>query len=291
MSINSCKRTFSSRKVIWIKVEMMKMNIISMYFFYFSVYSFLGWICETTYCAIIDKKYVNRGFLKGPVCPIYGVGAIIVIVTLTPVADNILLLFLCGMIFTSILEYLTGFLLEVIFNLKWWDYSNYKFNIKGRVCLLNSILFGVLSVITVKIINPAITKTIESIPDNISIFICILLGTVFMVDTVITGYRILQLSGKLQEINVLYQEIKDRSEIYKDIVQQSIEKLDELMENEKIIHTKELINSLKIKWENAIVKNKSVNKRIFKAFPNIRSLKYNTYLDRLKEELKKIKKK
>ena len=270
---------------------MMKMNIISMYFFYFSVYSFLGWICETTYCAIIDKKYVNRGFLKGPVCPIYGVGAIIVIVTLTPVADNILLLFLCGMIFTSILEYLTGFLLEVIFNLKWWDYSNYKFNIKGRVCLLNSILFGVLSVITVKIINPAITKTIESIPDNISIFICILLGTVFMVDTVITGYRILQLSGKLQEINVLYQEIKDRSEIYKDIVQQSIEKLDELMENEKIIHTKELINSLKIKWENAIVKNKSVNKRIFKAFPNIRSLKYNTYLDRLKEELKKIKKK
>ena len=90
------------------------MNVNYIYFLYFVIYSFLGWICETTYCAIIDKQYVNRGFLNGPFCPIYGVGALIVIMVLTPVADNIILLFLCGMIFTSILEYITGFLLEVI---------------------------------------------------------------------------------------------------------------------------------------------------------------------------------
>ena len=267
------------------------MNIVSMYFFYFAVYSFFGWICETTYCAILDKKYVNRGFLKGPVCPIYGVGAVIVISVLNPVADNIILLFLCGMILTSILEYFTGFLLEVIFNLKWWDYSEYKFNIKGRVCLLNSVLFGILSVVTVKFINPVITKIIESIPNSIGIFILVILTISFLMDTIITGYKMLQLSGKLQEINVLYQEIKDKSEVYKDIFYQNMEKLDELMENEKIIHTKELISNLKIKWESAIIKNKSVNKRIFKAFPNIKSLKYNASLDRLKDELKKIKKK
>jgi len=269
------------------------MYINYIYFLYFIVYSFLGWICETTYCTIIDKKYVNRGFLKGPFCPIYGVGALIVIIILTPVADNIILLFLTGMIFTSILEYITGFLLEVIFNLKWWDYSNYKFNIQGRVCLLNSTLFGVLSVITVNFINPIVKKLITNISANIILWICGILIIYFLLDTIITVYKVLQLGGKLQEMNALYQELKEKGEIYKDIVQQNIEKLDELIEheNEKITYVKEQINKLKMKWENVIAKNKSVNKRIIKAFPNIKSLKYQYSLDRLKEEIRKIKKK
>lgn len=267
------------------------MNTIYMYIFYFIIYSFLGWICETTYCTIIDKKYVNRGFLKGPFCPIYGVGALIVIAILAPFSDSIILLFFCGMLLTSILEYFTGFLLEVIFNLKWWDYSDYRFNIKGRVCLLNSILFGVLSVITVSFIDPIIVKLIERIPNNLSIFIWVILVIVFLLDTIFTGYKVLQLSGRLQEINVLYQELKEKSEIYKDIVQQNIEKLDELIEHEKIAHTKELINKLKVKLESVMLKDKAVNKRIIKAFPNIRSLKYNYSFEKLKDELKKIKKK
>lgn len=267
------------------------MNTIYIYFFYYLIYSFLGWICETIYCAIIDKKYVNRGFLKGPYCPIYGMGALIVITILAPVSDNIVLLFFCGMLLTSVLEYFTGFLLEVIFNLKWWDYSDYRFNIKGRVCLLNSILFGVLSVITVNFIDPIIVKLIEKIPTNFSIVICGILATIFIMDLIFTGYKVLQLSGRLQEINTLYQELKEKSEIYKDIVHQNIEKLDELIEHEKIAHTKELIGKLKVKLESVMLKDKAVNKRIIKAFPNIKSLKYNYSLDRLKEELKKIKKK
>lgn len=267
------------------------MNTIYIYFFYFIVYSFLGWGCETIYCTIIDKKYVNRGFLKGPFCPIYGTGALIVITILAPVSDNIMLVFFFGMVLTSILEYFTGFLLEVIFNLKWWDYSNYRFNIKGRVCLLNSILFGFLSVITVNFIDPIMVKLIQRIQTNTTIFICSTLAIVFVMDAIITGYNILQLSEKLQEINVLYRELKEKSEIYKDIVHKNIEKLDELIEHEKIAHTKDLIDKLKIKWEGVMLKDKSVNKRIIKAFPNIKSLKYNYSLERFKEELKKIKKK
>jgi uncharacterized membrane protein len=174
------------------------MNINYMYFSYFVIYSFLGWICETTYCFIIDKQYVNRGFLNGPFCPIYGVGALIVIIMLTPVSYNIILIFLSAMIFTSILEYITGFLLEVIFNLKWWDYSNYRFNIKGRVCLLNSTLFGILSVVTFKIINPVITELLNNIQSNIIIWICNILIIVFLYDTIITVYKVLQLGGKLE---------------------------------------------------------------------------------------------
>ena len=269
------------------------MNIIYNYFLCFVIYSFLGWICETTYCAIIDKKYVNRGFLKGPFCPIYGVGALIVIILLTPIADNIILLFLSGMIFPSILEYITGFLLEQLFNLKWWDYSNYKFNIKGRVCLLNSILFGVLSVITVKFVNPVITKFIEVIPMREVVWICGILIIFFLLDTIITVYKVLQLGGKLQEIHIIYEELREKSEIYKDIIQQNINKFDELIEyeNEKISHAKDQINKMKIKLENTILKNKFASHRIINAFPNIKSIKYNASLDRLKEEIRKIKRK
>ena len=143
------------------------MNMTYMYLFYFIIYSFLGWICETIYCSIIDKQYVNRGFLKGPFCPIYGAGALIVVILLSPFSDNIIMLYLTAMIFTSILEYTTGFLLETIFHLKWWDYSNYKFNIKGRVCLLNSTLFGILSVFTIKIINPILVELTKGISINL----------------------------------------------------------------------------------------------------------------------------
>ncbi len=268
------------------------MNITYMYFFYFTVYSFLGWMCETIYCSIIDNQYVNRGFLKGPFCPIYGVGALIVIIFLTPFANNIIILFLIAMIFTSILEYITGVLLEAIFNLTWWDYSNYKFNIQGKVCLLNSILFGVLSVITIDFINPAMATFIKYIPLNyIALFSSISL-IYFIFDTTITALRVLELGGKLKEMSILVEEIKERREVYKGILQANLIRFDGLIEqeSEKVIHAKEQINKLKNKLEKVILKNKSINKRIIRAFPNIKSLKYQHSLDKLKEEIKKIKK-
>lgn len=269
------------------------MNMYYIYFLSFVIYSFLGWICETTYCLMIDKQYVNRGFLKGPFCPIYGAGALIVIIILTPISNNIILLFLSGMIFTSVLEYITGFLLEIIFNLKWWDYSNYRFNIKGRVCLLNSILFGILSVVTVTIINPIIIEYIRNIPFNIITWICGLSVIYFLIDSITSGYKILQLGGKLREMHMLFEEIREKSEDYKGVIQQNISRFDGLIEqeNEKIVFAKDQINKLKIKLESIILKNKFINKRIIRAFPNIKSLKYQYSLDRLKEEIKKIKRK
>jgi uncharacterized membrane protein len=251
----------------------------------------LGWICETVYCAIIDKQYVNRGFLKGPFCPIYGVGALVVIVILTTISNNTVSLFLTAMIFASTLEYITGFLLESIFKLKWWDYSNYKFNIKGRVCLLNSILFGVLSILTIKVINPIITEMVKDITLNMIIWICSISIIYLVIDTAITVYKVLQLDDKLKEMYVLVEEIKAKSESYKLILQQNLSRFDQLreQENEKITHAKEQISKLKVKLESIILRSKSVNKRIIKAFPNIKSLKYQYSLDKLKEEIEKIK--
>lgn len=269
------------------------MNVAYMYFFYFTVYSFLGWICETIYCSIIDNHYVNRGFLKGPFCPIYGIGALIVIVFLTPFANNVIILFLTAMIFTSTLEYITGALLESIFNLTWWDYSNYKFNINGKVCLLNSILFGILSVITIEFINPTIVTLIKHISSKYIIWISSTSLIYFIMDTTITASRVLELGGKLKEMSILVEEIREKRKVYKEILQGNLSRFDEIIEqeSEKVAHVREQISKLKVKLENVILKNRTVNKRIIRAFPNIKSLKYQHSLDKLKEELKNIRKK
>jgi len=269
------------------------MNMIYMYLFHFIIYSFLGWICETIYCSIIDKQYVNRGFIKGPFCPIYGTGALIVVILLSPFSDNIIMLYLTAIIFTSILEYITGFLLETMFHLKWWDYSNYKFNIKGRVCLLNSTLFGILSVLTIEIINPTLVEFTKGVSINIVVWTCHILIVYFVADAAITVARVLQLSGKLKEMSTLFEEIREKSESYKGLLQQNLSRFDGIIgqDNEAIAHTMEQINKLKLKLENVILKNKSINKRIIKAFPNIKSLKYQYSLDKLKEEIKKLRRK
>ena len=111
------------------------------------------------------KGLLTGAFLNGPFCPVYGVGALLVIFLLRPFTQNLLVLFVFGVLVTSVLEYITGFLLEKLFHTTWWDYSKRKFNIKGRVCLRNSLLFGVLSVLLLHFINPFVEKLEAWIPE------------------------------------------------------------------------------------------------------------------------------
>ena len=99
----------------------------------FFIYAFLGWCTEVSYAALVTGKFVNRGFLNGPVCPVYGFGAVIILAALTPLADNLLLLFLGSMALASALEWLTGFALEKLFHQRWWDYSDQPFNLSDGV--------------------------------------------------------------------------------------------------------------------------------------------------------------
>ena len=108
----------------------------------FFIYSFLGWCTEVSYAALVTGKFVNRGFLNGPVCPVYGFGVVIVLSILVPLKGNLLVLFIGSVVLTSLLEWLTGFLLEKIFHQRWWDYSDQPFNIGGYICLRFSIAWG-----------------------------------------------------------------------------------------------------------------------------------------------------
>src|SRR5574344_2410179 len=125
---------------------MFSYNIIQ-WFFFFYFYCFLGWIWESSYVSVCDKKLTNRGFLNGPLLPIYGSGACIILMATLPVKGSIVLIFIFGMTAATVLEYITGSVMESIFKIRYWDYSNEKFNLNGHICLLCSFAWGVFSVL------------------------------------------------------------------------------------------------------------------------------------------------
>lgn len=130
----------------------------------FVSYSFVGWVCEVIYCSILERRFVNRGFLRGPLCPVYGFGALAVVFLLEPFAHSIITLFIAATLITSAIEYATGWFLETAFRTRWWDYSSFRFNLHGRVCLLNSLLFGVMGVLGLRVLHPFLLLLIGSLP-------------------------------------------------------------------------------------------------------------------------------
>ncbi len=154
----------------------------SLLFMKFLLFSMLGYIAEMITCFIVNKKITNRGFLCGPIIPIYGVGSIFLIYVLNPFKENPILVFLLGVILTTSLEYFTSYILEKIFHNKWWDYSDQKFNIEGRICLVNAILFGVGAVFIIYFGNPWMTRFLLQIKDKILIIISLILFIIFLFD-------------------------------------------------------------------------------------------------------------
>ena len=167
------------------------------FFIYFFIYSVLGWILETLYCRMLDGKWINWGFLFGPYCPIYGFGSLLIIAFLSNFIDSPIKVFFLGMIFTSLLEYITSFLLEKIFNAKWWDYSNRKFNINGRICLLNSLEFAALGIILTYLVHPILSSFVLNIPIELLQLISLALITIMGIDTGSTIATLLNLKERL----------------------------------------------------------------------------------------------
>lgn len=225
---------------------------------------------EVIYCKIVEGKLYNRGFLHGPYCPIYGFGAILIISFLIPFSESIPLVFFLGLLITSILEYITGFLMEKIFKAKWWDYSDLKFNIKGRVCLQNSILFGILSLFLIYILNPFISKVISQINSTYLLYISHILICIFLIDISITVTEILNLKKKLIEL--------------KEVTETFIKEKNLFNENSEL---SKKINEFKQK----IAEKKYIkNSHIINAFPNLKFKENNNEFLNIKKMLKKSKK-
>ncbi len=187
--------------------------------FSFFVYAFLGYLCEVIYCSIGQKKLVNRGYLYAPICPIYGFGAVFIILSMWSLRQHWYLVFMVGIILTSTLEYLTSFLLETFFHMRWWDYSKRKFNLKGRICLRNSILFGGLVIAVIYGLQPLFIQLIENMTTQILwILNGILLGFL-MVDFTLSTIKNINIAKVIKKLNELknnaadkWLELKDNAE-------------------------------------------------------------------------------
>ncbi|WRS27744.1 putative ABC transporter permease [Oscillospiraceae bacterium MB08-C2-2] len=167
---------------------------------YLAAYSVIGWICETIYCSVGQRKFINRGFLNGPYCPIYGVGGVIILAVTQPFAPWPPLVFAAAMVAASILEYFTSWLMEEMFQIRWWDYSHMRFNLRGRICLLNSLLFGGMGLAAVYLLHPLASGLIGKIPSDIQRVVASLVVVVFLWDLLVTLNGLLGLSQSMKKL-------------------------------------------------------------------------------------------
>ena len=170
---------------------------------YFLIYSCLGWCLEVVYAAVTTGKLVNRGFLNGPVCPIYGFGMVIVLYSLTPLVDNTLLLYLGGVILPSALELVGGWALYKLYRTRWWDYSDYPFNIGGYICLEFCLLWGVGTLVVMRIVHPIIAGLVAMVPTLVGVILMCILYAVYATDVVATAIAASTLADTLDTMEKL----------------------------------------------------------------------------------------
>ena len=248
--------------------------------FIFFIYAFLGWCTEVVYAAVNQGRFVNRGFLNGPVCPIYGFGILFMVLILGCLPDNLWLMYGAGVVITSLLEFITGFILEKFFHEKWWDYSDCPFNIKGYVCLKFSLVWGLGVVFIMKIVHPGIMKVVHWLPHPIGIVLLCLFSAAIVTDLALTIRALIKLPGHLklmQEAETLLHGISDGiGEHLSGGVILLQEKNSNLLKEIKERHPEKYeVLQAWIERSNALAKNPgAIYRRLFQAFPRLREGQY-----------------
>lgn len=206
----------------------MKMDKLVTIGFLFFIYSFIGWVNEVNLGFIQHKKFINRGFLIGPICPIYGCGGVFMTLTLTQFQAHPIAVFILALVSCSVLEYLTSYIMEKLFNNRWWDYTNMKFNLNGRICLECASGFGIGALLMIYVLNPILLPIIETIPLSTRIILLSIISIALIFDLFVSFGVIINLknisnnirsdsteiiSKKVKEIllskNIIYRRLKD----------------------------------------------------------------------------------
>lgn len=183
---------------------------------FFFIYCFLGWVWESCYVSIKKREWINRGFLHGPMLPIYGSGAIIVLLCTIGVRDQVILIFLFGMTGATILEYVTGACMERLFRVRYWDYSHMPLNLKGYICLPVSLGWGVFSVLLVRVIHVPIENLVLQIPERIAEVVSVVCSSAFAVDFTLSFSEAMDLRDmliRLSDSNEKIQRLQKRLEV------------------------------------------------------------------------------
>ena len=232
-------------------------------FLQFCLYSIIGWICEVIFCSIPQKRFVNRGVLRGPWCPIYGFGGLLLSLSLTPLAAHPLLCYLLGVLLTSALEYLTSYLLERYFHAKLWDYSDHRVQLHGRICLLNSSLFGLLALALVYLIQPLFHRLIGLIPEQTIPVVSTVLLVLFSADVTAGIFDSIQFKALLRRLHELGEQLEMRQQNRRDDASRRVH---ELLEAER----------------QRLHRTKHTGRRLLKAIPTMSSNRFGDPLERLR---------
>ena len=202
----------------------------------FFFYCFCGWVWESCYVSLCQRRWVNRGFLQGPLLPIYGSGAIIILFVTLPVAGNLGLVWLLGMLAATALEYVTGDVMERLFKVRYWDYSKQKFNLNGHICLSSSIAWGFFSILLVRFIHPPIARLLADVPSWLVDPLALALTIAFTVDVVQSVQAALDLKDvltKLAEENEDLRRLAKRAEVVSAFAEEDLKRFRERTELEK----------------------------------------------------------
>ena len=265
-------------------------DIISYYFFLLVIYSFVGWVWESVFCSLYaEHRLINRGFLNGPYCPIYGTGAIFGLITLSGI-ENPILLFFAAAVLTCTLEYFTSWAMEKLFHARWWDYSDEPLNINGRVYIGGFIAFGLGVVALIKVINPFVTKLILRIPYNIFSGICAVLATVIIVDFAVTLSGLAGFGEKLRDLTAALEGLKDTVSDKLDTVSGKLDSVTEKLQNSAPIETMKEAITGSVPYEKATELYErfadmlsTQQKRIINAFPKMKTVRYTKAFSELKK--------
>ena len=283
---------------------------------FFFIYGFIGWCLEVCYNALEQGEWSNRGFLNGTICPIYGVGVVVVLAILEPISDFGPLLFVGGVVLCSALELITGYIMEKVFHQRWWDYSNEKFNIKGYICLKFSLYWGVGVVFVVKLVHPTVQRFVDWIPYEAGLVALTIALIVLAIDLVDTFRTVIGINRELETVHeaaLAIRKVSDGiSERLFEGTMRAVEEKEEL--EQKILESREELGEkvqgireelelqlalgraeleskaadLKNKAEDMSRKFKRGQARMLRAFPNMRSTRYEADMVTVRELIEKV---
>ena len=235
-------------------------------FVLFFFWAFIGWCVETCYMTLETGQFQNRGFLNGPICPIYGFGVLIVAYCARPISYSILLTFFSSMILCTAVELTVGVGMEKHFHNTWWDYSHEKFNYKGDICLKNSIIWGLGCLIVIRIAHPVIEELVMRMPVPVLYIICIVIALLIIPDMIVSVCAVEQLNYRMRQLQRISEKLKASSVLIGENL------ADETLE-------------LKAKYDKLISKKDAAQERLVRAFPTMKSRVSNASLQQFRHKL------
>ncbi|MCI6925702.1 putative ABC transporter permease [Butyricicoccus porcorum] len=260
----------------------------------FYIYCFFGWCFESAYVSLLEHHWVNRGFLRAPLLPIYGSGALCILLVCLPVKENSFAVFVLGVVFPTLLEYITGYVMELLFKMRYWDYTGKKGNINGYICLQSSIAWGFLSLLLIHFIHPPIGRWVERLPHLALLIVVIVISCVFVSDVIVSfraAFNLRHVLEEMERVRMQLEEARVQLELARAEARDRLEELGEDIREDNRRRQKaqeERAELLRLEFMRRLEhQNRYFNRAILKAHPSASSRRFAESMRQLRAELEK----